>query len=257
MLSPKASSQPIPASKSHNKNIISNDKSSLAAAAQADDFVYDGSSDEERTHNSVLGRHMRKRRRTNSMYMSSYASSPFTPSSFTLSPPQYDFPISDLPEDDDSNTFHRRRKSSLVPQSDVQARQRCYEYLHTAIDAVWAEFCNSTSYAESQKYMPNSPTSDSEELIADASDWATLKANRRSDSISLQPQTQSLMRQKKRLTNAKDLLAHFVSVPDINASNQFWKTWDLLKYQIVELVEGEGEDDEHDEVIEELEAGRC
>lgn len=210
------------------------------------------SDEEERTHSSVLGRHMRKRRRTNSALISAAPASPFSPSSFALSPPHLGFNMSKLEDEDDM--FSRRRKGSAVPQSDVIARQRCYEYLHTAIDAVWAEFCNSTSYAENQKYMPHSPTSESDEFLE--GDWP-LKPNKRSDSISLQPQSRSLMKQKKRLTNAKDLLAHFVNVPDMHSSKQFWKTWDVLKTQSVELVDGEVDDDEYDEVINDLEAGRC
>lgn len=241
---------------SSSKLAISSIKSPTLQVHADDDFGPEASSEEEdRTHSSVLSRHMRKRRRTNSALMSAVPSSPFSPSSFSVSPPGFDFSLDEM--DDKDNLFVRRRKGSVIPQSDVLARQRCYEYLHTAIDAVWAEYCNSTSYAENQKYMPHSPTSDSDEFIVDDNEWAPLKPNKRSDSISLQPQSQSLMKQKKRLTNAKDLLAHFVSVPEVHASHQFWKTWDLLKNQIVELVEGEIEDDEYEDVIRDLEAGRC
>lgn len=73
---------------------------------------------------------------------------------------------------------HRKRRSASVPQRDIAARARCFEYLVSSIDEVWAQYCSFTSFAEDEMYnedrpqssrkaqglrdtveMPNSPTS--------------------------------------------------------------------------------------------------
>jgi len=232
------------------------------------------SSDEERTHMSVLSRRLRKRRKTNS----SLVSNPFgTPSHSTSDHAFAGF--DELDDLDDEQNDIRRRKPAGVPESDVIARQRCFEYVHTAIDALWAEYCDSTSYAESIKYMPHSPVSEHEDPVflssgdersvvakfaenVEASPSVSASPKRsdssngheRSGSISMQPESQSLMRQKKRLVDAKYYLTHFVNAHDVHSSSVFWRVWDQLKYSAVDLVEGD--DDEADEVIDDLEAGR-
>lgn len=227
------------------------------------------SSDEERTHLSVISRRLQKRRKTNSSLVSnpfgSIPSSDHSPSKTFIG-----LENNGAFDDDDitSEPTSRRRKSLQAPEPDKMARQRCYDYLHTAIDAVWAEYCDSTAYAESLKYMPHSPVSELEDSIFLSSgeeDEALCstgkgrttsfsKGHQRSESISMQPQSQSLMRQKKRLLDAKYYLSHFVGAPDTHSSATFWRVWDQLKYSTVELVEGD--DDEADEVIDDLEAGR-
>lgn len=246
----------------------------------------DSESDEEmRTHYSVISRRLKKRRKTNQALVSN-PHREVPQSKFELSPssPKYgldnsignDIDLDDL-SDDLSTTpksFQHQRyqnRRSAVPDSDLNARQRCYEYIHTAIDAVWAEYCNSTAYAESQKYLPNSPISDGDDfgVLSSGDDGAASpqqpgmspqamyvqKRNLRSDSISMQPLNQSLMKQKKRLVDAKYLLSHFVSAPDASSSAYFWQVWDHMKYNTAELVEGD--DDEIEEVIGDLEEGRC
>lgn len=229
------------------------------------------SSDEERTHFSVISRRLKKRRKTNSSLVSnpfgSIPSSDYSPSKTLLGSEN-----NGAFDDDEIAGEHtsRRRKSQQVPEADLLARQRCYDYLHTAIDAVWAEYCDSTAYAESLKYMPHSPVSEQEDSIFLSSgeedetacssgkgrtvSFNAGKGHQRSESISMQPQSQSLMRQKKRLLDAKYYLSHFVGAPDTHASATFWRVWDQLKYSTVELVEGD--DDDADEVIDDLEAGR-
>lgn len=73
---------------------------------------------------------------------------------------------------------HRKRRPAAVPQCDLVARARCFEYLVSSIDEVWAQFCAFASYAEDEIYneengrrpqvssrklreceLPNSPTS--------------------------------------------------------------------------------------------------
>lgn len=71
---------------------------------------------------------------------------------------------------------HRKRRPAAVPQRDIVARARCFEYLVSSIDEVWAQYCSFTSYAEDEMYgaeesrrrpqgrkareeLPSSPTS--------------------------------------------------------------------------------------------------
>lgn len=82
---------------------------------------------------------------------------------------------------------HRKRRPATVPQSDLAARARCFEYIVSAIDEVWAQYCSFTSYAEDEMYneeygrkpqmtsntrktrdaeIPNSPVSLYEEDVA-------------------------------------------------------------------------------------------
>lgn len=46
----------------------------------------------------------------------------------------------------------RKRRTVTVSEQDRIARQRCFDYLVSAIDQVWAQYCESTSCAESQLY---------------------------------------------------------------------------------------------------------
>lgn len=47
---------------------------------------------------------------------------------------------------------HRKRRSPTVPHQDLVARARCFEYLVSSIDEVWAQYCSITSYAEDEMY---------------------------------------------------------------------------------------------------------
>lgn len=133
-----------------------------------------------------------------------------------------------------------RRRRSFAPSCDVQARQRCLEYLVSAIDEVWARFCACTSFAEDQHYaydMP-SPKQDADE----------------DDEIEDSGKLQAL---KERLTKAKYYLQDLSDVSDMDASVSFWNRWDLVKYAVIEFVEDNGEEDEVIEgVCGELEDGR-
>lgn len=249
------------------------------------DNVDSESDEEERTHYSVISRRLKKRRKTNQALVSNpLREVPKSKFELSSSSPKYgldnsignDIDLGELSDDLSTSpkSFQQQRhqnRRSAVPESDLNARQRCYEYIHTAIDAVWAEYCNSTAYAESQKYLPNSPISDGDDfgVVSSGDDGAASpqqpgmspqatyvsKRDVRSDSISMQPLNQSLMKQKKRLVDAKYLLSHFVSAPDTSSSAYFWQVWDHMKYNTAELVEGD--DDEIEEVIDDLEEGRC
>lgn len=247
----------------------------LRQSAYPDPEAIDSGSDEERTNYSVISRRLNKRRKTNRALVSNpFGDAPYAQSDFSSTPTVFGLDNNDVehfPNGSSSQYKHRRRRSEAVPESDLNARQRCYEYIHSAIDAVWAEYCDSTSYAESLKYMPHSPISDpedfsfvssgddnisSKQVVLSPEDAVNQKrSHNRSDSISMQPQSQSLMRQKKRLVDAKYLLSHFVAAPDSSSSSSFWKVWDQLKYNTAEIVEGDEED--IDEVIDGLEYGRC
>ena len=54
------------------------------------------------------------------------------------------------------STTSRRRKSFIVPESDRKARQRCFDYLVSAIDSVWAQYCDSSSSDEAHMLHDNS-----------------------------------------------------------------------------------------------------
>lgn len=51
-----------------------------------------------------------------------------------------------------SSLSHRKRRSPTVPHQDLVARARCFEYLVSSIDEVWAQYCSITSYAEDEMY---------------------------------------------------------------------------------------------------------
>lgn len=209
------------------------------------------SSDEENVHNSVLTRHYRKKRKTSIPAPPNAASQPFSPSAFSLSP-QDSFDVLSAPPDLNYgySSGRRRKSNSSVPAGDIAARSRCYDYIHSAIDAVWAEFCISTSCAEDLRYQPQSPISDSEAIKPQVNN----RLNKRSDSVSSEPKSQTLMKQKQKLQNAKTTLGQHVNSPDPHSSQFFWRVWDQVKYIAVEPVEGD--EDEFDEVIDELEEGR-
>lgn len=52
---------------------------------------------------------------------------------------------------------HRKRKSLSVSYRDITARARCFEYLVSSIDEVWAQYCSFTSYAEDEMYNEERP----------------------------------------------------------------------------------------------------
>lgn len=56
-----------------------------------------------------------------------------------------------------SVSAHRKRRSSSVPHKDVVARSRCFEYLVSSIDEVWAQYCCTTSNAEDEMYNEEIP----------------------------------------------------------------------------------------------------
>lgn len=46
----------------------------------------------------------------------------------------------------------RKRRQLCVPRSDLHARAKCFDYLVSAIDEVWAQYCTYTSTAEDEIY---------------------------------------------------------------------------------------------------------
>lgn len=183
---------------------------------------------------------------------------------------------------------HKRRKSVLVPDSDRVARQNCFDYLVTAIDEVWAQYCDCTSSAESKLYeedvaqqqprhmsfsesdkiLPNSPVSlcgeeDQEDEYSSGPETPPIgnKQKPRSKSVTVaafdQPKSIKLLNLKKRLLNAKYFLSDLAESLDPLSSSEFWHRWDMIKYATIELVEEDGDDDETVEAVtDELEEGR-
>lgn len=50
------------------------------------------------------------------------------------------------------NIINRKRRQPCVPRSDLSARARCFDYLVSAIDEAWAQYCTYTSTAEDELY---------------------------------------------------------------------------------------------------------
>lgn len=175
----------------------------------------------------------------------------------------------------------RRRKSAVVPECDLAARQRCVDYLVTAIDEVWARYCCQTANAESERYsegncssqyveidLPSSPLSlcdegeeneDAQYLSGKGSGSITICQPRsgRVESISEHPSSRALMALRQRLLNAKYFFLELIDNNDASSCAAFWHRWDLVKYAAIELVEEDGDDDDVVEsVTETLEDGR-
>ncbi|ANB13160.1 hypothetical protein AWJ20_1442 [Sugiyamaella lignohabitans] len=165
---------------------------------------------------------------------------------------------------------HRRRRSMSVPESDQISRQRCFDYLVSAIDAVWAQYCDCTSFAESEIYdnkkqqngsypyeypeqqdLPCSPVSLCEEDMG--MDEPVLTPN---TAVSEQPTSVRLMNLKERLLKAKYFFVDLLETLDMEKSAQFWHRWDLVKYATIELVEEADDDETIEDVSAELEEGR-
>lgn len=175
-----------------------------------------------------------------------------------------------------SSGLKHRRRSAVVPESDRAARRSCFDYLVSAIDEVWAQYCLCTSSAETAIYdggdLPSSPVSlcgedDDEDYESGpgtpASDpqppvpASTQRGRSQSLAASEQPSSVRLLNLKKRLLNAKYYLTDLVEATDPVSSSEFWHRWDMIKYATIELVEEDGDDDDTvDSVCEELEEGR-
>lgn len=186
---------------------------------------------------------------------------------------------------------HRRRKSCAVPELDLIARQRCVDYIITAIDEVWARYCDQTANAESERYsednsdgsnkklhtgsdiveLPSSPLSlygDSDiESGSDLCGSGSMPRNQlftssrqlrgRLESISEDPSSRALMALRQRLLKAKYFFLELLESTDVGSCAAFWHRWDLVKYAAIELVEDDGDDDDVvDAVTESLEEGR-
>lgn len=166
-----------------------------------------------------------------------------------------------------SSSSSRRKRLSIISHEDIEARTRCFDYLVTAIDEAWAQYCGCYSYPDETDYItssqfPTSPTSIVES--GDESDHdqeqksKELAANRRSPrkSISEEPTTVLLQQLKDRLLKAKYYLQDYVEGNGVNDSELFWKRWDLIKYSSVELVEDDDDYEAVEAIIDELEEGR-
>lgn len=155
--------------------------------------------------------------------------------------------------------YKRRRRVLSVPESDITARARCFEYLVGAIDEVWAQYCDCTSSAEVQMYggdLPCSPVSLYDGLaVSDTEDGHTnIEDDGAASGVERGIQ---LMNLKKRLLNAKYFFSELLENRSWDACAQFWDRWDLVKYSTVDLVEDTDDDEVVDRVCEELEAGRA
>lgn len=74
--------------------------------------------------------------------------------------------------------------------------------------------------------------------------------------VSTLPASVKLQSLKYRLTKAKNDMEQTYDAIDLYDSILFWRRWDMIKYNAVEMMEEDDDDDLIDSVIEELEKGR-
>ncbi|KAK6203222.1 uncharacterized protein RJT21DRAFT_25507 [Scheffersomyces amazonensis] len=179
-----------------------------------------------------------------------------------------------------------------VPDTDKNARSRCFDYLVGAIDEAWARYCDATTHVEDEAYgyvTPNSVATDDEDYLDNTTDFTdyedsdfefsnhhkqaqeaqklqqsqqqmrpSMKPSMSNCSISSKqdPASSQLQALKDRLTKAKYYLQDLVDSEDSSEVNSFWKRWDMVKYATIELVEDDDDDEVVETTIEELENGR-
>lgn len=172
-----------------------------------------------------------------------------------------------------------------IPNSDKNARSRCFEYLVSAIDEAWARYCDFTSIKEDNVY---NSLSDDESLASfgnstDDTDLSEVERsggkmiinnnngnnnNKASNSTcpsKNQPQTMinnsnlhlsQYQNLKDRLIKAKYFLQDLIDSNNFGDIQSFWNRWDLIKYTTIELVEDDDNDEIIESTVEELEKGR-
>lgn len=180
-----------------------------------------------------------------------------------------------------------------IPDTDVSARSRCFDYLVGAIDEAWARYCDATTSVEDEAYgyiTPNSIATDEEDYLDnstdftdyDDSDYEISNQHKQQHKQNHQQQQQQhrpsikpslsnastctnskqdpascqLQALKDRLTRAKYYLQDLVDSEDCAEVNSFWKRWDMIKYATIELVEDDDDDEIVETTIDELENGR-
>lgn len=161
------------------------------------------------------------------------------------------------------------QKSAL--NLDISARNRCFDYLVSAIDEAWALYCDATSYAEDEVLnrsysIPATPrsfkSSDNEDDDFDAGYKSTstniteYDSDCQGKSGSKPTSSLKLQQLKDRLLKAKYYLQDFLDSDELDEAIAFWRRWDLVKYATIELVEDDDEDEIVESTIEDLEKGR-
>lgn len=190
--------------------------------------------------------------------------------------------IPSIPTEKENFRTHRESLAGLSSDSknkirrtvdcDKVARNRCFDYLVSAIDEVWARYCDATSYAEDEvyntdvSYQPATPASidtsededdDEDEGYKSASTNITeYESDVDGKRVSGQPGSLRLQQLKDRLLKAKYYLQDFLESNDLDEATAFWKRWDLIKYATIELVEDDDDDEVIESTTEDLEKGR-
>ncbi|ODQ68010.1 hypothetical protein NADFUDRAFT_63500 [Nadsonia fulvescens var. elongata DSM 6958] len=171
------------------------------------------------------------------------------------------------------NLRRKSRSHQSVPEGDLRARSRCFEYLVDAIDEAWAQYCDITSSEENEFYdredfsarnclnqnyphLPASPVSILEE-DNELSQWCEGIEDTKCASmpISTSGKLQDL---KERLLKAKYYLELYLTGLDSQSSRLFWQKWDLMKDGAIGLLDENCVDNDHtmEMKVEELEYGR-
>lgn len=81
--------------------------------------------------------------------------------------------------------------------------------------------------------------------------------NGESRTVSNLPDSVKLQSLKFRLKNAKNDMEQVYDSTEMQDSCSFWRRWDMIKYGAVEMMEEDDDDEIIENVIEELEQGRC
>lgn len=96
---------------------------------------------------------------------------------------------------------------------------------------------------------------DEEESNSAATDYETDHSESRT--VSNLPDSVKLQSLKSRLTKAKEDLEQVYDSAEYADCCAFWQRWDMAKYSAVEMMEEDDDDELIENIIEELEEGRC
>jgi len=195
-------------------------------------------------------------------------------------------------------------------QHDIDARDRCFNYILETIDAVWAKYCDTTTLVEQDLYSKHEDDQDfanDENLVEDGTEGeeayltnqifkrrsrrrsalsrrkscSSVMSNRSSISTATSMTTPStcdpygmesdgcgmlngvncygtpgteleidadkLTHFKQRLLSTKTYMEDLVDSADMVDLVNFWKKWDLIKYNCIQFMENDDDDEDEDD----------
>ncbi|KAL6942673.1 hypothetical protein ACO0RG_001633 [Hanseniaspora osmophila] len=193
----------------------------------------------------------------------------------------------------------KESKYNFYIHCDMDARERCFNYILETIDAVWARYCDATTLVEEEFYPTtavNSPQisnnkthkrsvsdigreSSMDETLDNSTDVLDQKTRRRCSSIvsgksismmnnnntmtnvqtqndaqnnsatELEVDVNKLNHFKQRLSSTKMYMEDLVDSTDMLDLVNFWKKWDLIKYNCIQFMEND-EDEYEDDIYD-------